>query len=114
MVSALWAYDGWNNVSMVSSEIRQPQRNLPPALIGGVGLVILIYLLTNLAYFYVLSASDVGSADRVASEMMRRILGSWGAAAVSVAAMISIFAALNGSILSGWRLPMPRPGMGYF
>jgi APA family basic amino acid/polyamine antiporter len=105
MVAALWAYDGWNNVAMVASEVRKPSRNLPLALIVGTASVIGIYLLTNLAYFYVLSASAVASTDRVAGEVMRRVLGERGAGAVSIAAMISIFAALNGSILSGSRVP---------
>ena len=113
LVAALWAYDGWNNVSMVSSEIREPHRNLPRALIWGTAAVIVVYLLTNFAYFQVLSAGDVARSDRVAAEMMRRLLGAPGAGAVSVAAMISIFAALNGSILSGSRVPyaMARDGM---
>lgn len=105
LVAALWAYDGWNNVSMVASEIRHPQRNLPLALILGTLAVITIYLVTNVAYFYVLSPADVGGSDRVAAEMMRHILGGAGAGAVSIAAMISILAALNGSILSGSRVP---------
>jgi APA family basic amino acid/polyamine antiporter len=113
LVAALWAYDGWNNVSMVSSEIKQPQRNLPLALILGTLVVIAIYLLANAAYFYVLPAQSVATSDRVAAEMMRRVYGSGGAAAVSVAAMISIFAALNGSILAGSRVPfaMARDGL---
>jgi APA family basic amino acid/polyamine antiporter len=112
LVAALWAYDGWNNVSMVASEIRQPQRSLPLALIGGTLAVIAIYLAANAAYFHVLSAQEVGSSQRVAADMMRRVVGSWGANAVSVAAMISIFAALNGSILTGARVPyaMARDG----
>jgi APA family basic amino acid/polyamine antiporter len=113
LVAALWAYDGWNNVTMVASEVRRPQRNLPLALITGVLGVIAIYLLANLAYFYILTAGAVASTDRVAGEMMSRILGSRGAGAVSIAAMISIFAALNGSILSGSRVPfaMARDGL---
>jgi basic amino acid/polyamine antiporter, APA family len=113
LVGALWAYDGWNNVSMVSSEIRNPQRSLPRALIAGTAVVIAIYLLTNLAYFYVLSAREVASSDRVAADMMGRIFVEHGAAAVSIAAMVSIFAALNGSILSGARVPyaMARDGL---
>ncbi len=63
LVAALWAYDGWNNVSMVASEVRQPQRNLPRALIAGTLSVIAIYLATNLAYFYVLSADAVASTE---------------------------------------------------
>lgn len=105
LVAALWAYDGWNNVAMVSSEIRRPQRNLPLALILGTLAVIVIYLATNIAYFYVLSPAEVASSDRVAGEMMRRVLGNAGAGGVSIAAMISILAALNGSILSGSRVP---------
>ena len=114
LVAALWAYDGWNNVSMVSSEIRNPQRNLPRALIFGTGLVVIIYLMTNVAYFHVLSAAEVGRSDRVAAEMMRRVAGDWGASAVSLAAMISIFAALNGSILSGARVPYAAAHDGLF
>ncbi len=114
LVAALWAYDGWNNVSMVASEIRQPQRNLPLALIWGTLSVICIYLLVNLAYFAVLSGPEVAASQRVAAEMMRRVLGSGGADAVSVAAMISIFAALNGSILSGSRVPYAMARNGYF
>jgi APA family basic amino acid/polyamine antiporter len=113
LVGALWAYDGWNNLSMVSSEIRNPQRSLPLALIAGTAVVIAIYLLANLAYFYVLPAADVAHSNRVAADMMRRIFGSAGAGAVSIAAMVSIFAALNGSILSGARVyyAMARDGL---
>jgi len=99
---------------MVASEVTKPQRNLPLALIIGTSAVIGIYLLTNLAYFYVLPADAVASTDRVAGEMMRRILGAPGAGAVSIAAMISIFAALNGSILSGSRVPFAAARDGLF
>ena len=105
LVAALWAYDGWNNVSMVASEVQRPQRNLPLALIGGTLAVIVLYLAANAAYFHVLSAADVAGHKRVAAVMMERVAGPWGASAVSIAVMISIFAALNGSILSGARVP---------
>lgn len=114
LVAALWAYDGWNNVSMVASEITRPQRNLPLALVSGTLAVMLVYLLANAAYFYVLPAAAVASSERVAAEMMRRILGAAGADAVSLAAMVSIFAALNGSILSGSRVPYAMARDGYF
>jgi len=114
LVAALWAYDGWNNVSMVSSEIKDPQKNLPRALIGGTLCVIAIYILANAAYFHVLKPSEVAGSTRVAAEMMRKIFHSPGAAAVSIAAMISIFAALNGSILSGARVPYAAARDGYF
>jgi APA family basic amino acid/polyamine antiporter len=114
LVAALWAYDGWNNVSMVSSEIKDPQKNLPRALIGGTLCVIAIYMLANAAYFHVMTPSEVAGSTRVAAEMMRKIFQAPGAAAVSIAAMISIFAALNGSILSGARVPYAAARDGYF
>ncbi len=112
LVAALWAYDGWNNLSMAAGDVARPQRNLPLALIAGSLLVMAIYLAASLAYFYVLPPAEVAQTDRVAAEMMRKILGGVGAAVVSSAAMISIFAALNGSILSGARIPfaMARDG----
>ncbi len=113
LVAALWAYDGWNNLSMAAGDVARPQRNVPLALIAGTLAAMAVYFATNLAYFYVLPAGAVAASDRVAAEMMRRILGAPGAAAVSVAAMVSIFAALNGSILSGARVPyaMARDGL---
>ncbi|MBV8732953.1 MAG: amino acid permease [Acidobacteriia bacterium] len=113
LVAVLWAYDGWNNASMVGSEVREPRRNLPRALIGGTALVILIYLLANAAYFYVLSPTEVAGSNRVAATMMSRILGPAGGHAVSLAAMISAFAAVNGSILSGARVPYAAARDGY-
>jgi len=118
LVAALWAYDGWNNAGMLGSEIERPQRTLPFALITGTLAMMAIYLLTNLAYFYVLSGPEVGSEESrmtgVAAVMMRRVMGSPGVAIVSIAAMISIFAAMNGSILSGSRVPYAMARDGYF
>ncbi len=113
MVSALWAYDGWNNVSMVSSEIKEPERNLPRALIFGTLAVIATYLLINAAYFYVLTPAQVAGTHRLAAEMMTSLYGTAAGKAVTIAVLISIFAALNGSILSGSRVPyaMARDGL---
>jgi basic amino acid/polyamine antiporter, APA family len=118
LVAALWAYDGWNNAGMLGSEIERPQRNLPRALIGGTLAVIGVYLAANLAYFAVLSGPEVAGSERVAADMMRKILGAHGgligSGVVSVAVMISIFAALNGSLLSGSRVPFAMARDGYF
>lgn len=113
MVSALWAYDGWNNVSMVSSEIINPGKNLPRALIFGTIAVIVTYLLINVAYFYVLSPEQVAGTHRLAADMMTSLYGVAAGKAVSIAVLISIFAALNGSILTGGRVPfaMARDGL---
>jgi APA family basic amino acid/polyamine antiporter len=82
--------------------------------VGGTFGVICIYLLANAAYFRVLSAGEVAGNARVAGEMMRRVMGAAGADTVSIAAMISIFAALNGSILTGSRVPYAAARDGLF
>jgi APA family basic amino acid/polyamine antiporter len=114
MVSALWAYDGWNNVSMVSSEIKDPQRNLPRSLIFGTLAVVVTYLLINVGYFYALAPAQVAGSPRVASDMMAFLYGAGAGKAVSIAVLISIIAALNGSILSGSRVPYAMARDGYF
>lgn len=105
LVASLWAFDGWNNAALVAAEVKNPQRTLPRALVWGVAGVMGVYLLTNVAYFTVLPAQAVAASDRVAATMMDRVLGPSGAALVSIAAMLSIFGALNGSLLSGARIP---------
>lgn len=114
LVAALWAYDGWNNLNMASGEVEDPGKNIPRALIFGVLTVMSIYVVTNIAYFYVLPAQDVAVSSRVASDVAKAFLGEAGGDAVALAAMISIFAALNGSILSGARVPYAMARDGYF
>jgi basic amino acid/polyamine antiporter, APA family len=114
LVAALWAYDGWNYAGMIGGEVERPGRNLPRVLILGTCAVIGIYLLTNLAYFYLLSGTEVGSSPRVAADAMRRAVGPSGGAIVSIAAIISIFASLNGSFLAGTRVPYAMARGGYF
>ena len=114
LVAALWAYDGWSNGPMVGAEIQRPEKNLPRALIGGTLFVMATYLLTNLAYFYVLSGAQVAASSRVATEAMRKVWGPSGGSIVTVAAFTSIFASLNGVILSGARVPFAMARGGYF
>jgi APA family basic amino acid/polyamine antiporter len=114
LVAALWAYDGWNYAGTLGADVENPGRNLPKVLILGTGAVIAIYLLTNLAYFYVLPAAEVASSNAVAANMMRRAIGGSGAAIVTVAALVSIFASLNASLLTGPRLPFAMARKGYF
>jgi APA family basic amino acid/polyamine antiporter len=113
-VSALWAYDGWNNLSMVAGEVENPQRNMPRALIFGSLLVIAVYVLTNFAYFYVLTPTEAVGTSTVASDAARRFLGTAGGAFVAVGVMISAFATLNGSILAGSRIPYAQARDGLF
>jgi len=113
-VGALWAYDGWNNLSMVAGEVENPRRNMPIALILGTLLVIAVYVLVNIAYFYVLTPSNIASTNTVAADTARQFMGRAGGAFVAVGVMISSFAALNGSILSGSRVPYAQARDGLF
>jgi basic amino acid/polyamine antiporter, APA family len=105
VIAALWAYDGWNNLSMVASEVKNPQRNIPAALIGGALLVLLVYVAVNVAYFYLLRPNDVASTRTVAALAAQQVMGPVGASFIAVGVLVSTFATLNGSILSGSRIP---------
>jgi basic amino acid/polyamine antiporter, APA family len=104
-VSALWAYDGWNNLSMVAGEVKNPQRNIPLALIAGSLLVLGVYLLANFVYFYLLTPAEAVSTNTIAVATARRLMGAGGATFVAIGVLVSTFATLNGSVLSGSRIP---------
>ena len=104
LVAALWAYDGWSDVSQMAGEVKAPQRNLPLALIGGVMIVGALYMLTNAAIQYVLTATVIAHADRPAADAMRLVAGRYGAIMVSIGMAVSISATFVGSTLSGARI----------
>ena len=114
LVAALWAYDGWNDLNMVAGEIRDPKRNIPLALIWGVATVALLYMLVNAAVQYVLPAAAVAGSIRPASDAMALVLGAGGAGLVSVAMALSMLVTLNGTIMSGARVPFAMARDGYF
>ena len=114
LVAALWAYDGWNDLNMVAGEIRKPERDIPIALIAGVAIVGVLYVLVNAAVQYVLPASAVGATQRPASDAMALVLGPIGAGIVSAGMALSMFVALNGTIMSGARVPFTMSRDGYF
>jgi APA family basic amino acid/polyamine antiporter len=114
MIAALWAYDGWNDLNMVAGEIQQPERSIPLALVSGVGLVAVLYMLTNAAVQYLLPAAAIAQSPRPAADAMRLAVGAWGAGLVSVGMAISILVSLNGTILSGARIPFAAARDGIF
>lgn len=114
LVAALWAYDGWNLVTTVSAEIRNPQRSLPIALIAGVATVAVLYVLVNAAVQYVMPAGAVAASDRPASQVMYLVLGTLGAAIVSAGMALSMIVTLNGSTMTGARVPFAVSRDGYF
>ena len=114
LVAALWAYDGWNDLNMVAGEIRDPQRNVPLSLIWGVATVGLLYVLVNAAVQYVMPASAVAASPRTASDAVAAVLGSSGAMLVSAGMALSMLVTLNGTIMSGARIPFAMARDGYF
>ncbi len=114
LVAALWAYDGWNDLNMVSGEIRNPARAIPIALIVGVAVVAALYMLTNAAVQYVLPASSIAASPRPMSDATAVAVGHWGAAIVSAGMALSILVTLNGTIMSGARVPFAMSRDGYF
>src|SRR6202050_816301 len=114
LVAALWAYDGWNDLNMVAGEIRQPERNIPIALIAGVATVGALYMLVNAAVQFVLPASAIAMSPRPASDAIGLVWGTLGASVVSAAMAISMLVTLNGTIMSGARVPFAVARDGYF
>ena len=114
LIAALWAYDGWSDVTQMAGEIQRPQRSLPLALVGGVAIVGGLYMLTNAAIQYVMPAAVIAVADRPAADALRAIVGPWGAGLVSLGMAVSICATFVGSSLSGARVPFAAAHDGLF
>jgi basic amino acid/polyamine antiporter, APA family len=108
MLAALWAYNGWNDLTFVGGEVKNPQRNIPLALIGGMILVGLLYIFINVAYFYVLTPAEIASVSAkssVATEAALRFLGPLAASLIAAALMASSFGTLHVGVLASGRLP---------
>jgi APA family basic amino acid/polyamine antiporter len=103
LVAVLWAYEGWHDVSFAAGEIHDPQKNFPRGVIGGVSIVIAVYLLANLAYLKVLTPAEIAASDRVALTAMTRVTGAWGGKILTAAILCSILGAMNALILAGPR-----------
>ena len=113
LVSVLWAYDGWGDLSFVAGEVRDPARNLPRALIGGTLAVVAIYLAANLAYLAVVPITAMPASKLIAADVAQRLVGSWGVLVVSIAVVLATFGTLNGSLLTAPRIffAMARDGL---
>ncbi len=113
MVAVLWAYDGWIETTYIGSEIVNPGRNLPRSIILSTLIVIALYVLTSVAYAYVLSPAGMAGSALVASDAAKVTMGAFGATFVVVAILISTLGANNGIILTAARIPyaMARGGM---
>ncbi len=104
LVSVLWAYDGWADLSYAAGEVKDPQRNLPRAFIGGTLLVIAIYVLANVAYLSVLPVEQIQTSRLVAADVAEHLIGRGGVVFVSTTVMISTFGTLSAVLLTSPRI----------
>jgi basic amino acid/polyamine antiporter, APA family len=116
MLGALWAYDGWNNVSYVAGEVKHPERNLPLALIGSMLIIITLYVIVNVSYYYVMTPTEVASVSAVSSvaaEATKRVLGPLAVSLMAAVMLLSSWGSLQTSILGTARIPfaMARDGI---
>jgi APA family basic amino acid/polyamine antiporter len=113
LAASLWAYDGWEDLNLVGSEVVDPQRNIPQALIVGVLFCSVVFTLFSAAAHWVLPFADVAQSEHVASDVVARISGHGTALWVTLAMVVSALGTLNASTLSGARVPyaMARDGL---
>ncbi|MDR3697313.1 amino acid permease [Mucilaginibacter sp.] len=107
MLSALWAYDGWANVTYITGEIKNPTRNVPLAIIGGVGIAMTLYILLNYAYMQVMplaQLAQLGPNRIAAAEVAGALMGKSGSAIIALLIVVCTFGALNGCIISYPRI----------
>jgi APA family basic amino acid/polyamine antiporter len=108
MLGALWAYDGWNNISFMAGEVKRPERNLPLGLIASMFLVIGLYLFVNFGYYHALAPTEVASvsaSSSVATEVVKKFLGPAAVSLMAMGLMVSSFGALQASMLATARVP---------
>jgi APA family basic amino acid/polyamine antiporter len=113
LVPAMFVYGGWQNANFVVEEMRDPERNLPRAILLGVAIVIAVYLSANVAYVHVLSAPALEATETPAAELARHVLGPGGADALSVLVIVSTFGFLNLALMTAPRVyyAMARDGL---
>jgi len=104
LVSVLWAYDGWADLSFVAGEVKDPRRNIPRALIGGTLAVILVYVAVNLAYLSVVPVEEMRGSKLIAADVAQRLVGNWGVVLIGIAVVLATFGTLNGSLLTAPRI----------
>jgi APA family basic amino acid/polyamine antiporter len=113
LVATFWAYKGWESATYSAGEVKQPERNLPLGILIGLVVIIGLYLLANLAYLYVLPASQIAQTPRVAAEAMQAAVGPAGASIISLVILFSILGAANQNLLCSPRVyfAMSRDGL---
>ena len=114
MTACLMAYNGWSFVSFVAGEVKQPERNLPRALVLGMTVVMVLYIGANLAYMNVLTIPEIAAAERVGADVAQHTMGAAGASVLSAIVLLSVIGAINGNILTAPRIPFAQARDGLF
>ncbi len=114
LVAALWAYDGWNDLNMVAEEVKRPERNLPLALLSGVLLVGVLYIGVNAAIQFILPATTIAGSPQPAAAALTHVIGPSGTIIVTFGMALSILVTLNGTVMSGARVPFAAARDGIF
>ncbi len=104
LAGAFWAYDGWNNGTFVAGEVKNPQKNVPLSLLYGTAIVMVVYVLMNVAFLYIFPVEQMKDLPLVAASAAERIFGSTGGTIIALAVIVSSFGALNGSVLASARV----------
>ncbi len=105
LIATLFAYDGWINVGAIAGEMKNPGKDLPKAIVGGLSVVMAVYIIINLAFLWVAPASELAKVTAPAALVAEKIFGNIGGKIVTVGILISVFGTLNGYILTGPRVP---------
>jgi basic amino acid/polyamine antiporter, APA family len=104
LAGAFWAYDGWNNITYIAGEVKQPQRNIPKALFVGTCIVIVTYILLNLTFLYIMPVEEMAGSRLVASDVAQKFLGPLGGGLIAALVMVSTFGTSNGTIMVSSRV----------
>ena len=104
MIATLWSYDGWNSLTYLAGEVKEPKKNIPLALVLGTVIIILIYVATNLAYLFILPIGEIATSKLVAADVMERIFHGYGGAIISAMVMISTFGTVNATSMTTARV----------
>jgi amino acid transporter len=103
MIFVLLTYGGWNEAAYLSAELRDVPRNMTKSLVGSIGLITVVFMLTNLAYLKGLGLAGIAQSNAVATELMRHTVGEGGAQLISVLIVITALGSMNGTIMTGAR-----------
>ncbi|MDD2217122.1 MAG: amino acid permease [Eubacteriales bacterium] len=104
LLAVLFAFEGWTNVGTIAGEMKNPAKDLPLAIVGGVSIIMAVYFVINIAYLWVLPADEMKDMVAPASAVAMEIFGSVGGLLITIGIIISVFGAANGFLMSGSRV----------